>query len=224
MGTSHPSPGLAGAVGLVAWHPLTAGMRELGSEGLDCAAGSGFGVGASTQVNASQYLPGFPRFPHSHGGAEAGAGGTEFALVPHPHPHLPRDTAAGPVRMRPGGVTSGSGNSPCSGLGDKSRLLLHLFPLCSPAPRPAGLCALPRCWPLGTWLRRGVHPRGYAPQGGRGGRQECCHPRRGLLAAGRWDVQGMLEGCSGSCPGKPGILWMRWTHGGSISCIPWRQL
>lgn len=103
MGTSHPCPGPAGAVGLVSWHPLTAGVGEPGSEGLSCAAGSGFGVGASARINASRCLPEFPGFPCSRGGAEVEAGGTGFVLVLHSHSQIAfkaRADAAGRRRLR----------------------------------------------------------------------------------------------------------------------------
>lgn len=160
-----------------------------------------------------------------------GAGGAGFAVVLHPHPRLPPDTAAGPVRMWPGGVTSGSGNSPCSGPGDKSRLLLHPFPISSPAPRPSGPCAHLHCWLLGTCPPRwGVHPMGYARWAGRGGWQECCHPLMGCsLWAGRMlkgcsrDARGVLEGClrnaqgthglpSGKASHPPGVMDPQWLH------------
>lgn len=185
LGTSHPLPGPAGAVGLVAWHPLTARMQELGSEGLDRAAGSGFGVGASARVNASQYLPGFPTFPWRSGG---GTWRSWVCTHPPSSSSAPTGHGCGPLRMQPGGVTSGSGNSPCSGPGDKSRLLLHPFPLSSSAPRPAGLCTLPRCWPLGTWLRTRTSIPGDMHHRVGEGEGRSAALLQGLLAAGRQDA------------------------------------
>lgn len=195
VGTSHPSPGPAGAVGLVSWHPLTAGMWELGSKGLGHAAG------VSARVNASQYLPGFP---HSHGRVEVGAGGAGFVLVPPvlilgSHWTWPWACADAAGRRSPPAAEA----PPAQGWA-MSRLLLHPFPLSSPVPRPAALCAHTRCWPLGTWLPVGVSVPGDTHCGvGKGeGR------RAAILVRAARCGQAVLEKCSGSPTGKPGILWV----------------
>ncbi|CAN8200045.1 unnamed protein product [Coccothraustes coccothraustes] len=100
---------------------------------------------------------------------------------PEEHKMASKGSHSRPVRMRPGGAASGSGNSPWAGQGSKSRLLLHP---CSPAfsSRPSGL-GNPSSLPAGTSVS------GDAQCAVGEGREECGHPRMGGQEA-----KGMAEG------------------------------
>lgn len=201
MGTSHCPQGQ-----LVQWDWCPGVLSPLGCGSwalkvLAVMQGAGF-VGARAQVHTSQYMPGPPGSPHSHGGEELGAGGATF--VPHPHPRLPPDTAADATRRR----HLRQRKLPLLRAGDKSRLLLHPLPLC-PLPPSRRALPPPSLLALGTWLPLGCPSWGDTPQGGQ--RWECCHPRMAahwVQAGCSRDAPGILEGCLGSPLGKPGTLWV----------------
>ena len=213
VGTSHPSPGPWGS-GTGVWHPLPAGNWA------PKVSAVLWGVDLGWEPTLTLTLPsicmdslGSPT-PAEERRWEL----EELGLCwsPHPHPRLPLDTAVGLMRMQPGGVTSGSGNSPCSGPGDKPRLLPLPFPTSSPAPRPAGLSALPRCWPPGTWLCVGVS----VPGGMHGGVGEGGGGSAAILAwaarcgqAGCWrDARGTLGLPSGKARRPLGARDPWWLH------------
>lgn len=135
--------------------------------------------------------------PRSRGGAEVGPGGAGFALVPHPHPQLPPDTAVGPCGCSRAASPPAAETPPAQG-----RVISHGFSSTpSPSPplplAPLGSAPSLAAGPSGLGSALGHPPQGICTTGWARGKAGVLRRCRGCsLRAGK-----MLEGCSKNAGG-----------------------